>query len=393
LTASYWPIPAGCVVLAVVLATALGRLDQELERTGGGLAFTGGPDSARSLLSTIAASMLSLTALVFSITIVVLQLTSSQFSPRALRTFLRDRQSQLTLGAFLASYVYSLTALREVRGKDGVADLFVPGVTITVAFVLVMVSVGLFVAYIHHIAQSIRVGTIIKRIADETRETIERVHPDEQPAEVSPPCFTPPIRVVVTKEAGIVTSSETDRLVALAARAGAVVRLVPFVGDFVATGMPLFEVSGGEGLDDDQLRAAVELGRERDSRQDVGFGLRQLVDIAERALSPGTNDPSTAVQCLDQIHDLLRCLVARPYPPSGHEDENGVVRLVAPTPSFDLHVALSVDEIRLWGDGSLQVRTRLQGLFDDLLSVAEGSRRLPFLDRLPLWDEPLRKLI
>lgn len=390
LAGAYWPIPAACVILAVGLALALGQLDHQLDRDGSGLAFTGGPDSARTLLSTIATSMLTLTALVFSITIVVLQLTSTQFSPRALRTFLRDHQNQLTLGVFLATFVYSLTALREVRGEDGLTDRFVPGITITVAFVLVLASVGLFVQYINHIAQSIRVVAIIEKIAVETRGTIERVHPHQEAKDVPDPSFPPPTRLLVAEDAGVVASVETHHLVALASRAGAVVRLVPCIGDFVACGMPLLEISGGDGLDDGEVRATVELSRERNARQDVAFGLRQLVDIAERALSPGVNDPSTAVQCLDQIHDLLRRLVRRPYPPCGHQDDDGVVRVVVPMPSWEAHVALAVDELRVWGSGSLQVRGRMKAMFDDLLSVAQGNRRRPLVERLPLWDEPLR---
>ncbi len=377
------------MLVAVALAVVLSQLDQELQRGGSEFAFTGGPDSARSLLSTIAASMLTLTALVFSITIVVLQLTSSQFSPRALRTFLRDRQNQLALGVFLSTFVYALTALREVRGQDGVAELFVPGVTITVAFILVLVSVGLFVQYIDHIAQSIRVVTIIDRIAVETRRTIDRVHPEEEVAGPAVPLLPSPTRVLSCDEPGVVASVQKGRLVSMASSAGVVVRLVPRIGDFVASGMPLLEVFGDGSRDDDDLRTAVALARERDGRQDVAFGLRQLVDIAERSLSPGVNDPSTAVQCLDQIHDLLRRLAARPYPPIAHQDEDGVVRFIASAPSWAEHVALAVDEIRLWGRGSLQVRVRMQVMFDDLLSVTQEDRRSPLVERLPLWDQPL----
>jgi len=181
---AFWFVPATCVVAAAGLALALVQLDEKLQRDGGGVAFAGGPESARSLLSAIASSMLTLTALVFSITVVVLQLTSSQFSPRVLRTFLRDRQNQLTLGVFTATFVYALMALREVRGQDGLVDLFVPGITISVAFGLVLVSVALFVAYIHHIVNSIRVVTIIDRIRIETESTIDRLA--ERDAEAAP---------------------------------------------------------------------------------------------------------------------------------------------------------------------------------------------------------------
>lgn len=177
---AYWPIPAGCAAIAGGGAVALVQLDEGLQRRGLRIAFTGGPDSSRSLLSTIASSTLTLTALVFSITIVVLQLASSQFSPRALSSFLRDRVSQVTLGTFLATFVFSLVTLREIRGQDGLVDRFIPGITISVAFGLAMASVGLFIVYIHHIAQSIRITNIVGRIAEETRATIERIYPQEE---------------------------------------------------------------------------------------------------------------------------------------------------------------------------------------------------------------------
>lgn len=384
---AYWPIPAGCVVVAGLLAFGLIQLDESLQRGGVEFAFTGGPDSARSLLSTMAASMLTLTALVFSITIVALQLASSQFSPRALRTFLRDRQSQFALGVFLATFVFALVTLREVRGQDGLAERFVPGVTISVAFLLVVVCVALFVNYIHHIAQSVRIVTIVERVADETRRAIERVHPDE-PDSSEVVVLGNAARVVEADRHGSVVEVNADRLVDLAVKADAMVTVLPRVGDFVPEGTPLLRVSGGS-PDEDDLRAAIGLARERNGHRDVGFGLRQLVDIAERALSPGMNDPSTAVQCLDQLHDLLRRLVNRPYPSGVHRDESGAVRVVAAVPQWEDHVGLALDEIRLWGRQSLQIRRRMQALVDDLLAVAEGERRQPLLKRLPLWTEAL----
>jgi uncharacterized membrane protein len=127
------------------------------------------------------------------------------------------------------------------------------------------------------------------------------------------------------------------------------------------------------------------LGVERTATHDVAFGLRQLVDIAERALSPGVNDPSTAVQCVDQIHVLLRALVDRPYPPTVHRDEAGVVRAVVPSPTWDDHLSLALDEVVHWGSGSLQVRRRVDDMVHDLVVAADGERRAALLERLPLW--------
>ena len=384
---AFWFVPATCVVAAAGLALALVQLDEKLQRDGGGFAFAGGPESARSLLSAMASSMLSLTALVFSITVVVLQLTSSQFSPRVLRTFLRDRQNQLTLGVFTATFVYALIALREVRGQDGLVDLFVPGITISVAFGLVLVSVALFVAYIHHIVNSIRVVKIIDRIRIETESTIDRlIDRDAQPVPL-PPASDGPVREVPAARSGAVVAVDVDRLVRLAAEADIVLRVVPQIGEFVPEGAPLLQAPVGANVDDAALGEAVQLDIERDTRHDVAFGVRQLVDIAERALSPGINDPTTAVQCLDQLHTLLRRLGTRTLPTGAYTDRGGAVRVIVPTMGWDDYVALALDEVRHWGSESLQVHRRLRVLLGDLLTVVEHERRPPLRRQLALLDE------
>ena len=350
-------------------------------------AIAGGPSSARSLLQAISSSMLTLTALVFSITLVVLQLASSQFSPRVLRTFLHDRRIQLSLGIFTATFVYALVVLREVRGEDGVVGTFVPGVAISVGFGLTVVSVAVLVAYIHHITQSIRVVNIIARLGRETARTIEREHPhDMAPVVVRRERDVDP-RVVCARRAGVVVVVQQRHLVELAERADASVQLVPRVGDFVPCGAPLMEVRGGDGFDEEEARRAVLLEPERSVRQDVAFGFRQLVDIAEKALSPGVNDPTTAVQCLDQIHDLLRRLCERPYPTGTHLDGHGRVRLLVPSATWSDHVSLALDEVRHWGAGSLQVHRRMRALLLDLLDVAPHDRRAPLERQLVLLDQ------
>jgi uncharacterized membrane protein len=168
-----------------------------------------------------------------------------------------------------------------------------------------------------------------------------------------------------------------------------VVRVLVRPGDFVPRGGPLLVVEGA-GTHDVPWRDCVRQVGRRDEHSDVTLGLRQLVDIAERALSPGINDPSTATQCLDHLHDLLRSLATARYPREVHVDERGHPRLVTPQVQWADHVALVLDEIRLWGAGSLQVREKLQRLVDDLLLVAPEDRREPLLRRLPLFDEPLR---
>jgi uncharacterized membrane protein len=383
---SYWAIPAAIVASGSAGALALLEWDARLESGGRPLGFTGGPDSARALLSTIATSMLTLTALVFSITVVVLQLASGQFSPRVLRTFLRDQRNQTTLGVFLATFTFALLVLREVRGQDVAVDKFVPGVSIAFCFGLVIVSVAFFVQYIHNITVSIRVIEIIDRISTETIDVIERVHPHE-PSEVLPPVVPgdPPTRTVLAGSRGVVTSVDMEGLSEIASHGNATLVVVPRTGDFVAVGMPLVAVHGNGSIDDAQLRNGVTLAKERDIAEDPAFGFRQLVDIAERALSPGINDPTTAAQCLDHLHDLLRRLVDRPLPGlvTCTGEDRGLV--VAPRFTWDDYVALAVDEIAHWGAESIQVRQRTVAMLEDLAANVPP-------DRVPVLHERLRLL-
>ena len=385
LRSSLWLIPSLCVASAVVLALGLIELDRRVRVP---LAFEGGPESAQTFLSTISSSMITFTGLVFTITIVVLQLASQQFSPRVLRTFLRDRHSQFALGVFTATFAYALVVLRAVRADDGSAGgEFVPGIAVTVAFALVMLSLALFVDYIHHIAQSIRVSSITNSIGDETRTAIADIYDHEHTEAPVPLPAGGHVHEVFAPKRGIVTALDRDRLVALAETHGSVVEVIPAIGDYVAEGSLLLRVHGGSAPDPHAFADHIGLGPERTMQQDPAFGFRQLVDIAERGLSPAVNDPTTAVQCLDEIHDLLRRLASRPFPSGQRFGPSGEVRLAFPVTSWDGYVSLACDEIRLYGGDSIQVHRRLRSMLVDLLSVAAPERDGPLRLQLRLLDD------
>ena len=371
----FWALPAAVVLVAVLLALGLVAVDRRLQDGfGGGLTFGAGPDGAREVLSAITTSMITFTGLVFSITIVVLQLTSSQFSPRVLRTFLRDRLSQASLGTFVATFVYAVLVLRTVDGRDD--DRFVPAVATTVGVGLLLVSVGVFVAYIHHVATAIQVSSIIGAIGDETRRSLERRYPRDAAEEPDAALLLPVTAVLPAPRSGVVTRVDEARLVAAARDAGVVLRLVPPLGGYVPEGGPLLEVLGAGG--DADLRAgvgAVGQARDRSLQQDVAFGLRQLVDVAERALSPGINDPTTAVQALDELHDLLRRLAVRPLRSGVHRDDDGRVRLLAPAERLGDFLDLALLEIEQYGEQARPVRERVRTLLDDLLEAARAEHR------------------
>ena len=370
LRTGFWAVPAGCVLFALLLAVGLVEVDRALDQGLGRFTFGAGPDGAREVLSAITTSMITFTGLVFSITIVVLQLTSSQFSPRVLRTFLRDRQTQLSLGVFVATFVYAVMVLRTVDSSDGAR--FVPAVATTVGVVLLLLSVGVFVGYIHHIATAIQVSSLIRAVGDETRAAIERrLPPDGRPPPPPPRVLgSRATRQVASPSYGVVTAVDEPALVAAAQRAGVVLVLRTALGQFVPEGAPLLDVHGDGPLDERAVVRCVSLGKDRTMEHDVAFGVRQLVDVAERALSPGINDPTTAVQALDELHDLLRRLATRPLPDGLHRDTDEVVRLTTPAPGFGDFLTLALAEIEQYGEDSAQVQTRIDELLDDLASAA-----------------------
>jgi len=388
-TDRFWVLPLLFAVAATLLALGAPATDDALDTSLHlPFLFAGGPEGARAVLSAIITSMISFTGLVFSITIVVLQLTSSQFSPRVLRSFLGDRFNQCALGVFVATFVYALVVLRGVRGTAQV-DSFVPQIAVTVAFVLVLASVLVFLAYIHHIAQSIRAATVVASIADDTRALIgDRLpaepDPDDPHADGTSSSGSEPVaatrwkggpgRQVLATEAGVVQRVDDAALAVAADEHGASVELLRAVGEFVPLGAPLALVRGAD-LDDEQVLTAVHLGRERSMDEDVGFGLRQLVDIAERALSPGVNDPTTAVQCLDELHDLVRRLATRPVRPWRCTTTQGTHAVVVPQPRFADYLSLAFDEIAHWGRDSPRVLRRVDVALRDLEVAARPEHR------------------
>jgi uncharacterized membrane protein len=374
-----WVIPAGCVAVAVPLALLLRQVDHAVGQGEVALLFDGDASSAQSLLTTIATSIITFTSLVLSVTVVALQLASQQFSPRVLRTFFRDTGTKVALGIFIGTFVYTLVVLRQVH-PAGTGEAFVPRVSITVAFVLVLVSLGSFLYYVNHVVHAIRIVSIIDAVAAETRAAIREADVEGEPADPAAVPDRPPDLVLGSERApGAIVTIDEDDLVALAERHRCVIRLVPRMGEFVPSTAPLAEIWGDDGAPPpvaalDVLRH-IGLHRERTMQQDVAFGFRQLVDIAEKALSPAVNDPTTAVQVLDRLHDLLRRVAAARRPSGHHRDADGRVRLVHQVPTWAGLVGLACDEIRLYGGSSHQVQRRLRAMLDDLATVVDGDER------------------
>jgi uncharacterized membrane protein len=387
LRAAFWLVPAVCVLAALVAAPLIARLDAVVSPDGGTW-FGGGAESARQILGVIASSVLTFAGLVFSITIVALQLASTQFSPRVLRSFLRDRYTQVSLGLFIGTFNFALLTLREVRGADAAGGEFVPGLSVSVTVVLALASVTAAMVYIHHMAQAVRVVVVIDRIAAETKRSLDRLYPDTPPALDAPavPATAPgQRRLVNAKESGVLSYIDVEDLVETAVDEDVTVELLMDPGTYVIAGQPLFQVTGPAEFDVRPLHDLVDFESERDISQDPAYGFRQLVDIAERAISPAINDPTTAVQCVDRIHALLRRIATRDLAVGNHIVD-GVLRLRVPMPDWVDYVGLACDELRHWGGNAPRIQRRLQTMLRDLCDHVDDDRRPAILAQMRLLE-------
>lgn len=378
---SLWLVPAIFSIGAVAAAIGLSTLELRLKLPFGGI-VPSGPAGARSLLSSIITAMISFTALVFSITIVALQLASSQYSPRVLRTFLQDRIIQATLGTFVATFLFAIVVLAALPARDG--EQF-PELSLAVSIILVLASSSTFIYYLHHITTVMRVSHIIDAIGAQTRRSIAHLPPADEPAAVVPGAVT---QTVPAPEPGMVSNVDLALLARLAREHDCAITVVPTPGDFIVAGAPLLRVhrtAGGASrpVPADRAEQSVTIGVERTPGQDLAFGFRQLADIAERALSPAVNDVTTALRAVQEAHDLLRRLATRPDPTYVVRDDDGTVRARMISTSYDTLLATIVDDIRLVSSQQPRVARLLDAVVRDLASVALPVHRAAIGRRLP----------
>jgi uncharacterized membrane protein len=384
LKTSLWFIPVLCVLGGVALSFGTIAID----RASGGIvptSFTGDPNAALAILSTVAASMVSLTALVLTVTMVVVQLAMGQFSPRSVRPFLHDRPSQIAIGVFVGTFAHAMLAMREVRSFAGAGS--VPGITIVTSFVLILVSIAVLVAYVHHIGHSLKVDSIIRAVGNETRGVMDKLYP---PDGAAPSSSGAGDGVIGVDRAGVIFRIDHDEVVEAAREARCTLELAAGVGDFVPEGAPLFRVRGdSRRLDERRLRRAVAIGRERTMDQDAAFGIQTLVDVAERSLTDSFNDATTAEQAVDRIHDCLRQLATRPFPSGRYQDRDGELRLVVPVLDWEGFVSLAFDRLLFVAAGTPPVLQRARLALEDIASVAPPERLPPLKARLSAVREAL----
>lgn len=402
-----WPVPVAAIVVAVALGVALPRIDilidSRLPNEVDSAVFNGGADTARSVLSSIAGSLITATSLTFSLTVVALQLASSQASPRVLRLFARDRQVHWTLAAFLGTFAYSIAVLRAVRSATESDPEFVPRIAVTVAFVLTLVSVVMLVFFLAHLAAQLRVETMLKDIHADTDRTIDLVDARDSSATAFPgPIEAPRRRRAVTAgTSGFITGRDLALLTDVAADRDIVVAEAKAVGDNVVAGMPLaFWWSDGRNeagaeadaaATADALRRAFTIGYERNAVEDVGYGVQQIVDIALRALSPGINDPVTAVHALGHLTAVTARRIDMARPPAAVSGPDGSLRVVTLPRTAKQDIDAALTPLRHYGAGDPSLVPRfLQSCLELSCLCADPSVRAALLGQLAALEGQLR---
>ena len=367
LSSSYWFIPSLMVSTATGLSFLTVHLDTLVEakwaRAAGWL-WAGGPEGARSVLATIAGSTITVAGVVFSITIVALTLASSQFGPRLLRNFMNDRGTQIVLGVFVSTFLYCLLILRTIRGTDAVS--FVPFLSVTLGLLFGVTSVGFLIYFIHHVPTSILAETVIGRVARDLQAGIDKLYPEKSDNSAGagelPPQFEREARPFPSRQSGFLQAIANEELVELASRENLIIRLRRRPGDFVAEGATLAEGWPGDQITDETMEKfeeSVFYGWHRTPPQDIEFAIDQLVEVAVRALSPGINDPFTAITCIEWLGVALIRVGSRQIPSPHLHDAGGQLRLVTDTTSFAGIAAASLNQIRQNGCKTVAVVVRL----------------------------------
>ena len=356
-----------------------------------GWTFTRGPEGSRAVLSTVAGSMMTITSVAFSITIVALQLASSQFGPRLLRNFMRDRVNQAALGTFIATFTYCLLVLRTVNGTEN--ERFVPHLSVTLGLLLALASLGMLIYFFHHAAASIQADNVIAEVGRELHHAIDRLFPEclghgepggapGRDGDDMPAGFDHESSPVLSEHGGYIQAIDVEGLLSLAVERDLIVRVSRRPGKFVIAGGELAQVWPGDRLDNElagAVRGAFYLGAQRTLTQDVEFAIDQLVEVAVRALSPGVNDPFTAIACVDRLGETLCTLAGREIPSPYRYDDDGRLRAVADVSTLPGMVDAAFHQVRQASRGNAAVTFRL---LETIGEVAGRTRDPDFLAAL-----------
>lgn len=380
LRASYWFVPLLVTLAGAGLAFGLLALDARLEVSPGStfwLVYPTSPAGARDLLSAVIGSMITAISVTFSVTIVALTVAAQHFGPRVLNNFIRHTSAQVVLGTFLATFVYAVLALGSIRGSEADAD--VPELALMGAVGLVVCSIGALIFYVHHVSTALQVGQIAAEIAGDFTGAIserdEQTHGGREEDDL--PAAPADAAGVAAARAGYVQRIDYDALVALARERDAAIWIRRAPGTFAVTGAPIALVHPRQACDESLVRAvnaAYALGRDRTEAQDVEFPVKQLVEVALRALSPGVNEPFTALTCIDRLTEALASAATAPPPRARWRDEGGRVRVYMRPQAFTTLLRAAFDPIRLYAGRNPAIHARLLDGIGELAHVARRAR-------------------
>jgi uncharacterized membrane protein len=388
LRATYWFLPILMVALSFVLAAATITLDQTIPSQPAvflAWIYAVGPEGTRIVLSTIAGSMITIAGVTFSIIIVALTLASSQFGPRLLANFMRDRGNQIVLGTFLATFMYCLLVLRAVSNAEN--GMFVPHISATLALFLAIASIGVLIYFIHHAAVSIQADNIIAAVGRELDEAITRLFPEKEQGwqleqklrreDDIPAMFEEEAYAVPARQTGYLQAIDYDGLMKLASKNNLLLRLQRRPGDFVASGSDLVLLWPADNANETfvaTINDAHAMGVHRQRIQDIELAIDQLVEIAVRALSPGINDPFTAVACIERLGASFVRLVERSIPSGYLYDDDGRLRLITNAVTFAGLTHSAFSQIRQYGRSSVVVTIHLLETIAEIAAHTDNKR-------------------
>lgn len=374
LHSNYWFVPSVMTLSAIALAFTMLTLDRfgysgPIQKLG--WIYTGGPAGARSLLSAVAGSMSTVAGTVFSITIVALQLASSQFGPRLLRNFMQDTGNQVVLGTFIGTFIYCLLVLRTVRGEGDGYSQFVPQISVTFGMLLALISVGVLIYFINHASTLIQASHVISEVSKDLENATNRLFPEKLGHGISTQqrrvgeilanfdAEACPIRATGK---GYIQAIDDEELMKIARKHKLLLRILHRPGKFVVQGSDLVMVLPGERVNQKltkQINDTFILGRERTEQQDIEFPINQLVEIALRAISPAVNDPFTAIRCIDRLSAGLSLLAERDFPSPYRYDEDNNLRIIVEPVTFAELTDVAFNPIRQYSSSDVVVRIRL----------------------------------
>ena len=383
LRSSLWFVPGLIVLGSIAIAFALIEVDSRISREmliKYPRLFGAGADGSRGMLTAIGGSMMTVAGVTFSLTLAALAQASSQYTPRILRNFMGDRANQVVLGSFVGIFVYCLVVLRTIRGGD--EGVFVPSLSVVFAIFLAIVGIALLIFFIHHIALSIQASNLIASAAEETYAAIDRLFPQQvgessgdetEDAHAADELANRSWHEIPSRATGYVQSIDDERMIELATEHDTVIQMECGIGAFVVENEPLTSLALNSAPDEKlikRLNSIYTISRHRTVEQDAAFGVRQIVDIALKALSPGINDTTTAVTCVDYLTSICARLANRRLPERyRYHDEN--LRVIARGATFESMLDDSFDQIRESAEGNAGIIVRM---LHGLKTVARQTR-------------------